>query len=72
MEDDLITGALLSDGTTIRADNFISNTTPANTYRMTDSNLIRPVTRKRMDSMDNYGFFFHPEYCISKKTAFPI
>ena len=53
MDDSRIKAALLSDGTMIHAGHFISNTTPANTYRMTDSNLIRPATRKRVESMQN-------------------
>ena len=50
-KDGLITAATLNDGSVIHADYFVSNTTPANTYRMTDSNLIRPVTRKRVEDM---------------------
>jgi all-trans-retinol 13,14-reductase len=51
LEENRVTGAELSDGSRILADFFISNTTPANTYRMVDSGLIRPVTRKRMEMM---------------------
>ena len=51
MEGNRLTGALLSDGSVVHAETFISNTTPANTYRMTNSPLIRPATRKRMEEM---------------------
>jgi all-trans-retinol 13,14-reductase len=51
MDGDRISHALLSDASFIHAEHFISNTTPANTYRMTDSALIRPVTRQRMENM---------------------
>jgi len=70
VEHDLITGALLSDGTTIHADKFVSNTTPAKTYRMTESNLIRPVTRKRMDSMETTVSSFILNI-VFKKNRFP-
>lgn len=46
-----VTGALLSDGSVLEADFFVSNTTPSNTFQMTDSPLIRPVTRKRVEAM---------------------
>ena len=46
-----VASALLSDGSIIEADRFISNTTPTNSYRMTDSPLIRPATRKRLEGM---------------------
>jgi all-trans-retinol 13,14-reductase len=51
--DGAITSAELNDGSAIHADYFVSNTTPANTYRMTDSNLIRRVTRERVEAMPN-------------------
>ncbi len=51
MTGDKVTAALLDDGTRIEAENFVSNTSPANTYRMTDSPLIRPVTRTRMNNL---------------------
>ncbi|HVY74729.1 MAG TPA: NAD(P)/FAD-dependent oxidoreductase [Puia sp.] len=44
-----ISHVLLKDGTTIEADHFISNTTPANTYRLTNSRFIRPATRNRLE-----------------------
>ncbi|HEY4937266.1 MAG TPA: all-trans-retinol 13,14-reductase, partial [Puia sp.] len=50
-ENGVITGAQLSDGSTIHANFFISNTTPVQTYRMVDADLIRPVTRKRVETM---------------------
>jgi len=51
MEGTRVRSAILSDGSSVQADLFVSNTSPANTYRMTDSSLIRPVTRKRMETM---------------------
>ena len=53
MEENRVMGAQLSDGSVVEADQFISNTTPANTYRMTDSPLIRPATRKRVEGQAN-------------------
>jgi all-trans-retinol 13,14-reductase len=47
----LVSHVLLKDGTRVEASHFISNTTPAKTYRMTDTALIRPVTRKRLNEM---------------------
>jgi all-trans-retinol 13,14-reductase len=51
MDGNAVMGARLQDGSTLYADYFISNTTPANTYRMTESSLIRPVTRKRVENI---------------------
>jgi all-trans-retinol 13,14-reductase len=70
LEENRVTGALLSDGSTIRADHFISNTTPANTYRMTDSSLIRSVTRKRMEAMQTTVSSFILNI-VFKKAQFP-
>jgi len=53
MEGEVVKKAILSDGTSVSADYFISNTSPANTYRMTDSARIRPVTRQRMVEQPN-------------------
>jgi all-trans-retinol 13,14-reductase len=53
MVNNRVTGAELSDGTVIQADYFVSNTTPAHTYQMTESSLIRPATRKRIESLPN-------------------
>jgi all-trans-retinol 13,14-reductase len=50
-ENGRIMDAELSDGTRIEADQFISNLPPAQTFRMTDSTLIRSVTRKRLENM---------------------
>ena len=50
-ENGRIIDAELRDGTRIEADQFISNLPPAQTFRMTDSSLIRPVTRKRLENM---------------------
>ena len=62
--------AILSDGSLIRADYFVSNTTPANTFRMTETNLIRPVTRKSMEDMTTTvsSFIFN---IVFKKDRFP-
>ena len=62
--------AELSDGTLIQADYFVSNTTPANTYRMTETNLIRPVTRKRMEAMPTTVSSFILNI-VFKKDRFP-
>ncbi len=77
---DRITEALLSDGSVIQADHFISNTTPANTYGMTDNALIRPATRKRVEGLqhtvsafilnlvfkkNHFPYFKHNYYCQS-------
>jgi all-trans-retinol 13,14-reductase len=70
LEDNCIKSALLSDGTTIHASHFISNTTPVNTYRMTDSSLIRPATRKRVESMQNTVSSFILNI-VFKKGRFP-
>ncbi len=70
LEENFIQAALLSDGTTIHASHFVSNTTPANTYRMTDSSLIRPATRKRVESMQNTVSSFILNI-VFKKGGFP-
>jgi all-trans-retinol 13,14-reductase len=70
MNENLVRGALLSDGSTIEADFFVSNTTPANTYRMTDSSLIRPVTRKRVENMQTTVSSFILNI-VFKKDHFP-
>ncbi len=70
MEEDRIIAAMLSDGSKIHANHFISNTTPANTYRMTDSPLIRPVTRKRMETMQTTVSSFVLNI-VFKKNHFP-
>ena len=79
-DDGRITEARLSDGSVIEADQFISNTTPANTYRMTDNPLIRPATRKRAEGLqhtissfilnlvfkkNHFPYFRHNYYCQS-------
>jgi all-trans-retinol 13,14-reductase len=69
-KDGVITTAELKDGSMIHADYFVSNTTPANTYRMTDSNLIRPVTRKRVEAMPTTVSSFILNI-VFKKSRFP-
>jgi all-trans-retinol 13,14-reductase len=65
-----LTEALLSDGSTIQADSFISNTTPGKTYEMTDSPLIRPATRHRISQMKNTISSFILNI-VFKKGKFP-
>jgi len=69
-QDNRVRSAILQDGTEITADYFISNTSPANTYRMTDSDLIRPVTRKRMQTMQTTVSSFILNI-VFKKDHFP-
>jgi all-trans-retinol 13,14-reductase len=69
-DENRITGALLSDGSVIRADQFISNTTPANTYRMTDNSLIRPATRNRAEGLQHTVSSFILNL-VFKKNQFP-
>jgi all-trans-retinol 13,14-reductase len=69
-EESRITAALLSDGTIIHAENFVSNTSPANTYRMTDSPLIRPATRKRAEGLQHTISSFILNI-VFKKNHFP-
>ncbi len=53
VENGSVSHALLKDGTRIAANYFVSNTNPVNTFRMTETPLIRPVTRKRLENMKN-------------------
>jgi len=53
VEDDRVQYVLLHDGSTLQAENFISNASPAHTYQMTDSPLIRPATRKRAEGLQS-------------------
>jgi all-trans-retinol 13,14-reductase len=69
-ENGLITGARLSDGSTMKAKYFISNTTPGSTYRLLDADLIRPATRKRVESMQNTVSSFILNI-VFKKGHFP-
>jgi all-trans-retinol 13,14-reductase len=70
MGENRVTEALLNDGSCLRADYFVSNTTPANTYRMTDSALIRPVTRKRIENLQTTVSSFILNI-VFKKGHFP-
>jgi all-trans-retinol 13,14-reductase len=70
VEENRITGVLLSDGSIMHADFFISNTTPAKTFRMTDSGLIRSVTRKRVESMQTTVSSFILNI-VFKKSHYP-
>jgi len=86
-ENDRITEARLSDGSAIQAENFISNTSPANTYRMTDSVLIRPATRNRAEGLrhtisafilnlvfkkNHFPYFKHNYYCQSPGSVWDM
>ena len=46
-----VTGVELADGRVLQADNYISNIHPAATLRMTDSAMIRPMTRVRFENL---------------------
>jgi all-trans-retinol 13,14-reductase len=65
-----ITHALLNDGTCIQADHFVSGTTPLNTFRITDSTLIRPATRKRLEQARNTISSFMLNV-VFKKDCYP-
>ncbi|MEJ0082799.1 MAG: hypothetical protein WDM78_18020 [Puia sp.] len=66
----LLKTAELNDGSRIQADYFVSNTTPVNTYRMTETSLIRPVTRKRIEAMPTTVSSFILNI-VFKKDRFP-
>jgi all-trans-retinol 13,14-reductase len=70
MDENRVSAALLDNGVRVEADYFVSNTTPANTYRMTDSSLIRSVTRKRVESMQTTVSSFILNIVL-KKGRFP-
>ncbi len=87
VNDGRITFAELSDGTVIQADYFVSNTTPANTYRITETDLIRPVTRKRIEAMpatvssfilnivfkkDHFPYLKHNYYFLKEGAAWDM
>ncbi|HZZ76582.1 MAG TPA: all-trans-retinol 13,14-reductase, partial [Puia sp.] len=70
VDEGIVKSAELNDGSLIFADYFVSNTTPANTYRMTETNLIRPVTRKRIEDMPTTVSSFILNI-VFKKDRFP-
>ena len=70
VESGKVVRALLNDGSSIEAGIFISNTTPANTYRITDSPLIRAVTRTRIEDMPTTVSSFILNL-VFKKDQFP-
>ncbi|HET7000057.1 MAG TPA: NAD(P)/FAD-dependent oxidoreductase [Puia sp.] len=70
VEEGVVKSAELNDGTLIQADYFVSNTTPANTYRMTDTHLIRSVTRQRIEAMPTTVSAFILNI-VFKKDRFP-
>jgi all-trans-retinol 13,14-reductase len=70
MDGNRVAAVRLQDGTLIYGNQFISNTTPSNTYRMTDSPLIRPVTRKRMETLATTVSSFTLNI-VFKKNHFP-
>ena len=69
-ENGVIKSAVLSDGSGIQAKFYVSNTTPSNTYRMIDTELIRPVTRKRVEDMRTTVSSFTLNI-VFKKNHFP-
>ena len=68
VEDNRITAALLQDGTFISADHFVSNITPAATFKMVDSVLVRPVTRKRIEAMPHTISSFIVNIVLKRKS----
>jgi all-trans-retinol 13,14-reductase len=66
----IISGALLNDGSMIHAKYFVSNATPSHTYRLVDADLIRPVTRKRVEAMPTTVSSFILNI-VFKKNHFP-
>ena len=66
----LISHVELKDGTCIEAKQFISNLPPAQTFRITDSSLIRPVTRKRLENMQQTVSSFIINI-VFKKNCYP-
>jgi all-trans-retinol 13,14-reductase len=70
VKDGIVTTAELSDGSSVHAHYFVSNTTPANTYRITETELIRPVTRKRIEAMPTTVSSFILNI-VFKKDRFP-
>ena len=69
-KDGLISHAELKDGTCIEAKQFVSNLPPAQTFRITDSPLIRPVTRKRLENMQQTVSSFIINI-VFKKNCYP-
>ena len=70
VEKERVKAALLCDGSLLEAHFFISNTTPANTYRMTASSMIRPATRHRVENMQHTVSSFILNI-VFKKDQFP-
>ncbi|HEY2648724.1 MAG TPA: NAD(P)/FAD-dependent oxidoreductase [Puia sp.] len=70
VQDGSVVAAELGDGSLVHADFFVSNTTPVNTYRITETSLIRPVTRKRMEAMPRTVSSFILNI-VFKKDRFP-
>jgi all-trans-retinol 13,14-reductase len=57
-ENDRITHALTDGGNAFHGDHFISNMHPAQTLKITDSDMIRPAYRNRIESLENSTSFF--------------
>jgi all-trans-retinol 13,14-reductase len=65
-----IVHAELKDGTLIEASRFISNLPPAQTFRITETTLIRSVTRKRLESLQQTVSSFIVNIVL-EKNAYP-
>ncbi len=60
--------AALKDGTRIEADLFISNMHPVKTLEMTETELIKPFFRKRLNSLENSIGSFTVNIVLKKNT----
>ncbi|MDP4249581.1 MAG: NAD(P)/FAD-dependent oxidoreductase [Bacteroidota bacterium] len=70
VEDGLVKYALLEDGVRLEAASFVSDIPPAKTFRMAEPPLIRPVTRKRLEAMENTVSSFIINI-VFKKDCYP-
>jgi all-trans-retinol 13,14-reductase len=69
-ENGAVTAVRLNDGSSLHAKYFVSNITPAHTFRMLDEDLIRPVTRRRIEDMETTVSSFILNI-VFKKNHFP-
>jgi all-trans-retinol 13,14-reductase len=69
-ENGRITKVVLQDDSIVHAETFVSDTTPANTFRMIDSPLIRNATRTRMNELKNTVSAFIVNI-VFKKDQYP-
>jgi all-trans-retinol 13,14-reductase len=67
-ENEKVIYALLSDGTCIYGNTFISNLHPAKTMELTESEQIRPAYRKRIKSLENSVSTFIINIVFKKNT----